>query len=420
MSRFLTKNGKRIQTVSSVMLFGSFLRYQEIELPDRHNQQKAGRIVASEGKHMKKRLGRWMALLLVGVILFAFPACGKQETETESGAVVGAPDSEKTYQSTDGRLYYLSRDLSRYITISAYTGLSVSVDESAVNESVEESLRELAKTYATLSSAKTVALNDVVFCSFTGYVDSKEFVKATNEQIEVVENGYEKIPGFAEGLVGAVPGNTKRVTVTLPEDYSDPDVAGKQATIDVVIGYVVTPTLTDDNVKAHTSGAYKSVSAYRKYLREETYRNMAVQALIDKIRESATFPDTLTAASEQCYKDLVNMITANTGMTYENYLKANGMTDADIRDMAKESYEYNLVMYRLVQLTGMQVYEGDYYPRFEEFVNAYLYQQEAAGVTITREEAEKYVNENRELVISACLENKVFDYLIANNKVTKK
>lgn len=204
MSRFLTKNGKRIQTVSSVMLFGSFLRYQEIELPDRHNQQKAGRIVASEGKHMKKWLGRWMALLLVGVILFAFPACGKQETETESGAVVGAPDPEKTYQSTDGRLYYLSRDLSRYITISAYTGLSVSVDESAVNESVEESLRELAKTYATLSSTKTVALNDVVFCSFTGYVDGKEFVKATNEQIEVVENGYEKIPGFAEGLVGAV------------------------------------------------------------------------------------------------------------------------------------------------------------------------------------------------------------------------
>ena len=27
MSRFLTKNGKRIQTVSSVMLFGSFLLY---------------------------------------------------------------------------------------------------------------------------------------------------------------------------------------------------------------------------------------------------------------------------------------------------------------------------------------------------------------------------------------------------------
>ncbi len=369
---------------------------------------------------MKKWLLRSVVLLLAAAILLMSCACGKKDTETESGEVVGAPESGKTYEPKDGRLFYLSNDLSEYVSLASFSGLSVTVDMKAVDENVEKSLRELSKSYATVSTGKTVAEGDVVLCNFTGYVDGKKFTSATNEQIDVSKNGYEKIPGLAEGLVGAVPGNTWRVNVTLPSDYSESEYAGKQATIEVAVGYVITPSLTNENVQDYTSGKYKSISEYKKYLREENYRSSAVQSLIGKIREQATFKETFDAALEQCYRDLVQMITSNTDMTYEEYLKANGFTDADIRGMAKDSYEYNLVMYRLVQITGIQVYEGDYYPKFEEFVKEYQSQREAAGDSVSREDAEKYINENRELVISSCLETKVFDYLLANNKVEKK
>lgn len=365
---------------------------------------------------MKKPIARRLAaLMLFAAVLLSLTHCGSRETE--SGEVVGAPEPGKTYTLSDGRLYYLSLDLSEYVTVPAYTGLTVEVDSAAIDAAVEAQLKDVACTYATMSTTKTVAENDIVLCSFTGYVDGKQFLTGSGEQIEVTENGYDAIPGFAEGLAGATAGTVHRMTLTLPDDYEDPAYAGKQATFTVTIGYVFTPSLTDANVKDYTSGEYRTVKAYRTYLREQEYRSAAENALFLQIKDGATILKPDDAATEFYYRELVDQIEAGSGMSYGDYLTEYGYTDGEIREMAKTSYEYNLVLYRIVQLEGIQVFESDYNVKFEQYVQAYL---ASAGSSVSRAEAEAYVEENREAVISSCLEEKVFTFLLAKNTVKEK
>lgn len=367
---------------------------------------------------MKKPIARRLAaLLLFAAILLSLTHCGSRETETESGEVVGAPEPGKTYTLSDGRLYYLSLDLSEYVTVPSYTGLTAEVDSAEIDAAVEAQLREVARTYASVSTTKTVEKDDIVLCSYTGYVNGKEFLSGTGEQIEIIENGFYGIPGIAEGLVGATPGTVQRVTVTLPEDYADSEYAGQKAIFDVSVGYVFTPSLTDANVKDYTSGEYRTIKAYRAHIREQQYRSAAENAIFLKIKDGATVLKPSDEATEYYYRELISQIEEGYEMSYEDYLSVYGLTDGEIREMAKTSYEYNLVLYRIVQLEGIQVFESDYNVKFEQYVQAYL---ASAGSSVTRAEAETYVKESREAVISSCLEEKTFVFLLANNTVKEK
>ena len=54
------------------------------------------------------------------------------------------------------------------------------------------------------------------------------------------------IPGFEEQLVGAKAGDEKQITVTFPENYRPPHLAGKEATFDVTVKEVARPGRTRD------------------------------------------------------------------------------------------------------------------------------------------------------------------------------
>jgi trigger factor len=76
---------------------------------------------------------------------------------------------------------------------------------------------------------------DVLTVDFLGKIDDVPFEGGTATDINVDIGGAGFIPGFAEALVGVKAGEERTISVTFPEDYGSPTLAGKAATFDVVV-----------------------------------------------------------------------------------------------------------------------------------------------------------------------------------------
>ena len=77
----------------------------------------------------------------------------------------------------------------------------------------------------------------------------------------------EFIPGFEDQLVGVKAGDEKHVTVTFPEDYSAPHLAGKEATFDVTVKEVAKPGELEINDETAKSLGLESLERLREIVR---------------------------------------------------------------------------------------------------------------------------------------------------------
>src|SRR6185437_8761659 len=93
---------------------------------------------------------------------------------------------------------------------------------------IETSLSEIAKSNRTLEPIPTetietrghgAAAGEVLTVDFLGKVDDVAFEGGAGTDVPVEIGGAGFIPGFAEGLEGAKPGEQRTLNVTFPENY---------------------------------------------------------------------------------------------------------------------------------------------------------------------------------------------------------
>jgi len=109
---------------------------------------------------------------------------------------------------------------------------------------VEEALGNLAESAQEFEAKKkgTKAKDgDQVVIDFVGKVDGEPFEGGAAEDYPLVLGSGSFIPGFEEQLVGVKEGEEKAVTVSFPEDYQAPHLAGKEAVFDCTIKEVKGP-----------------------------------------------------------------------------------------------------------------------------------------------------------------------------------
>ena len=85
-----------------------------------------------------------------------------------------------------------------------------------------------------------VAEGDVVNIDYVGSIDGVEFDGGTDKGVDLTLSvPVTFIPGFEDGLIGAAIGKEINVkNVTFPENYGNPDVAGKDAVFAVTVNFV--------------------------------------------------------------------------------------------------------------------------------------------------------------------------------------
>ena len=105
-------------------------------------------------------------------------------------------------------------------------------------QEIEETLARIAdenRPTIPIDNKRAAKSGDVAIIDFTGRIDGEAFEGGTAEghSLELGSNSF--IPGFEDGLIGAMPGETLNVSVPFPNDYQAAHLAGKLAVFEVKI-----------------------------------------------------------------------------------------------------------------------------------------------------------------------------------------
>jgi trigger factor len=138
--------------------------------------------------------------------------------------------------------------------------------------------------------------SDILVADVVGRIGAEEIPGSRGEgrQIELGAEGL--LPGFTEQLLGVGAGETREVRVTFPEDYGNPELAGKEGVFEVAAKEVrqrLPATLDDELAKAV---GLETLAELRQEVRQRIERDYAAIArqrlkrgLLDKLAERYDF-----------------------------------------------------------------------------------------------------------------------------------
>ncbi len=336
---------------------------------------------------------KFFSLILAAVILASFASCGNKIEDPEFESLGGDliySTSGKTDETAASEPYdYMANDLSSFIKLGAYTGLTVN-KESAVltDEAFENEIDVLLDSYSYYEeyTDRTVAQGDTVRADYAGYKDGVAFEggTATDQMVTATpDSGY--IAGFAEAFVGRTPGEEFSFEVTFPEDYGNTDLAGQEVTfvctVHAILGNeLIIPELTDEFVNENFG--YNNVEefkiAYRASVQEQNefyvesnmYSDLWLQ-IVDNA-EVLSYPEEEVERVYNDRKAVYESYASYYGTDYETFLSTYiGLTTEDLYEECRAYVKEDLVMYQLVKTLGITVSEEEYQDGYEFYAEYY-------------------------------------------------
>ena len=254
------------------------------------------------------------------------------EAVTEESHVVADPvlESPTVYPTT------LPED---YAAITYTKPSDVDVAEQAETQ-IQEAL-SLSREETQVMDRETKE-GDTVSVDFTGTIEGEtsDALVSEDEVLTIGEGSF--LEDFEKQLIGHMPGEEFQVTVTFPDDYWQESAAGKEASFDVTVNYILdygeAPELTDDWVAENT--AYETVDEYRK-------------ALEESIREEQDFNNQFNTESE-----IIESLVALSSVEVPDDVVEDGL-DEYLDDLEKnaESNGYDNVDDYLSEVYGMDMDE---------------------------------------------------------------
>jgi trigger factor len=126
---------------------------------------------------------------------------------------------------------------------------------------------------------RPVQEGDIVFLDYEGTVDGKPIDKKKNEDVQIEINSKDEKSDFVKALIGLSKGETKRIDVTIPENFSHKELSGKACELNVIIKEIKEkkiPALDDEF--ARDLGEYDDLESLKKEIREKIQSSMDSQA----------------------------------------------------------------------------------------------------------------------------------------------
>jgi len=115
------------------------------------------------------------------------------------------------------------------------------------------SLAETAQDFKARKKGSKAKDGDLLVMDFVGKVDGEAFADGSVEDYLLVLGSNSFIPGLEEQLVGVKDGETRDVTVNIPDDYSeDEHLQGKEAVFSCTIKEVKEPVAAEINDETAT------------------------------------------------------------------------------------------------------------------------------------------------------------------------
>jgi trigger factor len=306
----------------------------------------------------------------------------------------------------------------------------LAVDRPAVavtNEEVERSLQALRKRAATLEpvEGRGIQSGDVVTMDYVGTIDGEPFDggNAKDHTTEVSPDKF--VPGFAEQLLGAVPGEKRTISVTFPEAYHVEQLRAKTATFDVVVHEVKVPVLPplDDAFVAQVSEA-AGIDALRADIRKRLeavgsaqVREAMQKKLLEQLAGAHDFPlpDVLVQNEIESLVGDAKSYMQRIGRSWEEYLTAKNVDEAGLRAEyrveAERRVRTSLLLEEIAKVESIEVTTGDLESELAQLARSY---------GLSRDSMVEMIRKNTGFgpLIDSVRKQKAIDFLVEHATVT--
>ena len=258
------------------------------------------------------------------------------------------------------------------VVLDAYREIRVPVEPVVVTEEEVNTLLDLLRhdTAPWEPVDRPVAMGDQVTLDIKADLDGKEITKQDGVVYMVMEENVSPVAGFPQQLVGIGSQDTKEFAISMPEDYPDSNLAGKEVEFSVTIHEIKAknlPELDDEFAKGVGEG-YDNLEALTKKLREDfiARREMESQDLyenqvFEKLLEKAQIDISPLMVDHEVSHMLENEEQAlrRQQVSVEQYLQTVGKSTDEHREELKQVAEARLkrtyAIGKVAELEGITV-----------------------------------------------------------------
>ena len=338
-----------------------------------------------------------------------------------SGCSGKEPDSQK-----DNPVSQEETDRFSYVTLGQYKGLEYTKADTEISE---EELKDAIDRYIEANAKKEVTdraveNGDTINLDFIGYQEGEAFEGGTSEGYELVIGSGSMIPGFEEGIVGMMPGETKSIDATFPEAYREEgmpgsELNGKQVVFDITVNYIIEPLeltynqkfieeYTEFDTREEFEADLKSSLQAEK---EEEAEESRMDELFDKLVENTEIHELPEEELKKYHDNLIKSYQSmadSVEMELADFLELYyGVTEEDLESYANEYAELMttqaVIFQSIAEAENITVSE-------EEYQNGMDSYYEMMGNTYESREA--FEAEMAELLREALLYEKVEQFLV--------
>ena len=306
----------------------------------------------------------------------------------------------------------------------------VEIVDKDINDAVEKIAKENIGTNL-IKKNRAAKLGDTLVIDFLGKVDDVAFEggEAKGHNLKLGSNSF--IPGFEDGLVGAIKDKTISVKVTFPLDYQAKNLAGKEAVFETTVNEIREDAKLEINDEfAKTLGmesleALKNaVSEQLKKQHDEASRQKAKRDILDKLANAVSFelPETL---EKEEYASICKAMNPNAkpdhdqDQDHDHDLPApdKGMSKAekdDASEISKRRVRLGLLLSEIGRKNNIKVEEEDTRNAMMKEIQKYPGQEK---------EVMEYFKKNpdaQQQLAGPVFEDKIIDFILELAKVKEK
>jgi trigger factor len=292
-----------------------------------------------------------------------------------------------------------------------------------------KTMRERMAGTEDVAETRPAAEGDILVCDFVGRLKNEDgslaepFVGGTANDAPVEIGGGNFIPGFAEGVAGMSPGESRDIEVTFPADYGSAQLAGQKAVFAITAKSLKKKVLPElDDAFAKRLGL-EDIAALRARVAENLQREYdslarmkLKRALLDQLAEKAAFaaPDGMVEGEfEQIWQRVEADMKAGR-LDLDDQGKDEATLKAEYRAIAERRIRLGLLLSEIGRTNNIQVSN-------DELANAM--RAEAGRYPGQEKQVLDYFRNNPQAVEglrAPIFEEKVVDFVLELAKVSEK
>lgn len=273
-------------------------------------------------------------------------------------------------------------DLGEYLTIGTYKGIELK--QSDIDKKYDENITSVLESHSETKEItdRGVEKEDKLNVNYTAKVD-EELIDSNTEEagLDIVIGDDDIIEGLDEKILGTEKGKTVTATITLPDNYSKKDYAGKEATYEVTVNKItatIVPEFNDEFVKEHYSDDYSSAEEmktdYIKSVKESlAWEKLIESTVINKYPEKyiKKYYNTYVDYYNANYQELANMYGTNVQTIMSMYGTTTEAMYKNCADMATSEVRNEMLTLTIARAENFEITDEIYNAKTTELLEEY-------------------------------------------------